>query len=986
MSDDAEFVNEVYYDDDETPEVEHADFAAGLRELDELARQAELLAAQRDVEHGTDLVPVAGRSAEDRHALMLTKRDEINRVREVVKAKTKEMEAKMRAEIERVQATLAPLREQVAEMEQGIVALEGYLGIGEGIDLLRDGDPAPADATIWVRQMVLGMDEECAVTADGGIDARSIDEFVKWLLDDPTHLQQIAPESKCVVALRPRRNPKDYGEIEPLLKMARDAADASTFLLIRNGDVLYLHTPAAFDAGNLLVPAPAEFEELFTTRRYDHATGRDEVVRLQPGTWEWEHAEEKADKRRRYYMRGALVLEGLLHRTAVFHPVPEGASFIQTESYEAGITGVILDAVNALGHGLESWPEYQSRLLGELRPGMRILAHVHNKGRYTRDASNYVTDDGRGVSFHPSNAEDPPDGPLLIEEMDKHGNPIIRYARTETIWANDDRYGRRGYRYEENRLPKTRASVKIGRKDRGIIPLDLIDPADIDRFLRSRLEREHYLGMFPLLKEARRIKLEEAETEAPFRLMLTGILATRNAVDVATVEADLDDLIEWHKLGRRDFRPLVGNDPAEHVAVVDAITAEYARRLADRAKPVRHALVETLAAMPDTLLVARKRDGKYVRLSRTEGSDVHVTQTEYGARGAQSGDARPWLFVGRRTRQWQVLWTGPEWETWPIFASPAKNPTGPQLDEMRELALDTATSTRRYRDGDETERHSPVLAVTYMPKENRVEVYRLHTHAGRSGWEGDEHRSWIAEVGELDVRYFDWKADATGKVTLVPGYGTNHRSWDRETWRPKAARTEKVAMSLSREVPADTHLVLYEADDATIDAAQSWTARVAAQDNARSKAHGARANAQQRLVESIAEQIEAAHWERAFEKFMERYKDAGLWEEHRKVMPGPKEALHALISGPLGRLVTEGGWRDSPRPELVRNASGRLVGDVAAARGMLDSVSESYREYRFCTLDDETLAALDTPPPSTEPHPYYFPLTPDDIDAEDDDD
>lgn len=911
-------------DDELIDDVPEVDFEAGQAELDALEQRARDYAEQAERQaagdFGTDIA-IVDASPVERRELLVSKRAEIERTRQALAAQTEALERQLKTEMERMDALMRPLQEQAKILGQGIQMIEGYLGVGEDIESLRDGAPAAADETIWVRQLVLGMDEECAITDydmdpkmakefRDGIDSSTIWVFIEWLLADERHVDQLVPEQKCVVALRPRRNPKPYGEeFQSWDALMRMMGDTETYLLIRNGENLYLYTPKNFDAGKLLVPDPSEIEALYTREEYDPTAGRTRRVKIEPGSFHWDKAEKEADAYRRYYMRGALVLEGLLHRTAVFHPVPDGASFIQTESYESGATGVVLDGINTLASGQETWKEYQRRLIADLRKGMRVLVRVHNKGRYQSDDRWYSwdVDRGQGYIFSPERAEDPPSGPLAIDEMDKFGNPIIRYARTEQIWVEPrDRWGRAEYR-----TPKTRASVRVGRFTSTLIPLDLMDLPTIERFINSRAERANYADIMPLLKEARKVLIAEAEAEAPFRLMMTGILAKDNNVDIATVEADLDDLIEWFKHGRVDYRPIAfdATDEDEKIAqwqAIEALSNEYTRRLADRAKPVKQALVDRLAAIPGTLLVARKRDGKYVHVAPTDGSDVYVTITEYGARGAVSGEPREWVIIGRRTKQWQVLWTAPAYDSWPIFASPSRTPTGPQMAEA--LALIEADEDVMEAD----DRHGPACAVVYDHKTNQFVVWHvLHTFNGRAD----------AITG---YQNYDWRNTADGIVVERAGR-SNSSAWDPGVWRDPNYR----AVYGDRD---HRRTILREWPEA-IAAADKIAAEVREREAISAKKRNQWWRDHAAVVGPTAKAWLEAAEERRLAVFIEQYGDASLWEGHRKTLP--------KLSAPDINGIYHAA------PNGLEDVAGKLVLEAAAEYGVELDDPETWEGVRF---------------------------------------
>src|SRR5665648_239944 len=207
---------------------------------------------------------------------------------------------------------LEPLMAQVQLLNEGIWTINLYLGRDEEIHTLTEGPPAPAGTPIHVRQQVLAMDEETAINAeDGGMDVRSIEQFDQWVTADPAHLHQVLPETRGVVAIMPRRKDRDYGDAWANVKL--NEANKQTWWLIRNGANLY-RMLTDFQVGARLVPGRNEFTSIFVDRWTKEP--------LQPGTDAWMKAEKAAGQRERHFMRIALILQGLVDRTAVFHPLP----------------------------------------------------------------------------------------------------------------------------------------------------------------------------------------------------------------------------------------------------------------------------------------------------------------------------------------------------------------------------------------------------------------------------------------------------------------------------------------------------------------------------------------------------------------------------------------------------------------------------------------------------------------------------------------
>jgi hypothetical protein len=451
----------------------------------------------------------------------------------------------MKAEMERARQMLGPMEALIGQLEENITTVNLYLGNDEEIMLLRDGESAPADEPITMRQLLLYMDEECGAAAEkGGIQTVDVETFDEWLLAHPAHLDQVLPETKGIVALRPRRKPHREAE-------GKDSeSNKRTYWLVRNGERVYRTLTKLEVADNRVLPLTDEFERLFTR----HKSGR--AIPLRPGSREWEEAQGAAEETERKYMRVGLLLEGLLHRTPIFHPLPQsGVSFIDPMCVRRGLVRYITDAEASLGTGAESFDAWRLRLCGELRPGMRIILGpgIHRE-QYERSSKN--------PRLHPQIANEPQVQTVyVIDERKKGGGLVFRYHEGPR-YVGDGAWG--GGEYRE---PKHRASCTVFPKDEYVLPFDLASPEDMQRFLHSRTDRQHYVQMFPVLKAAIAAKARETEVEEPFRVMLAGVLARENKVSVAEAVEAIPGLVDWWKLRNKYHRPLLPQAARPHVEI-----------------------------------------------------------------------------------------------------------------------------------------------------------------------------------------------------------------------------------------------------------------------------------------------------------------------------------------------------------------------------------------------------------------------------------
>lgn len=661
------------------------DVAAALAAAQDAANRA--LATSADAAAGTGLVPTGADAAlavkaqmAGAHASVAKARkaalEQVASAKAAIKAQQDELDRQAR-ELERM---MEPLAEQLALMTEGIKTMNLYLGRDEEIVQLADGEPAPAGTPIHVRQLVLAMDEETAINAEGnGIDVDSIDLFDQWVTSDPSHLDQVLPEVRGVVAIMARRKDVDYKD--PWTNAQKNAANHHTYFLIRNGQRLY-RMDTEFEVGKRLVPARNEFTSFFV----DPFTKEP----LRPGTDAWIKAEKKAGARERHFMRVALLLQGLIDRTRVFHPLPKvGVSLLTPDDYDNGHVVLIADDENQIGTGRVPFREWLRALNAQLRPGMRVMltTNHHRWPRRSSERHSY----GEHDRIHPPQASWPKQNvPHVIKRRGTHaGEFVITYPRTDEVWVRGPWGG------GEYRTAQTPASCTLTTSDEFVLPIDLVDIPTMRAYLSARTERHAYADMFPTLLAAIELLEAEAAAEAPFRDLLAAQVAQAEDVDLDTAAALVDPVIRTWKVGARWFRPMTG-DPAAEAKAAKAILAERARIAAADAGSGDDAafLAQARREHPDALLVARKKDSTYVVLTPAKRAwtvawnrkeqlglptDVWVHQHEYTRTGKHRRTAH-WVIPALHTvSRWIALHEDEKLATWQRAANAHEHLTDPEI-------------------------------------------------------------------------------------------------------------------------------------------------------------------------------------------------------------------------------------------------------------------------------------------------------------------
>lgn len=857
-------------------------------ELELLKEQAERLAqggAGPDGPVGAELVQSGVDGAVRVRQQAARARSLATRQSRAIAAKSKQLERLMRQQMDSANAALRPLKEMTARMDAAVVSVSLYLGRGETITTLRSGTPAPADTPVTVRQLVLAMDMETAAFAEeGGIDSVDVDVFDRWLLEDPAHLDQILPEPKGIVCMRPRLDQgKEYGREQVWQSTLAANQNQLAHLVIRNGENL-VRVEVAIQPGETLVPAADEFTAMFTTTRYDFDTRQHRTITLEPGSRDWERAHEQAEARERHYLDLALALEGLVHRTVVLHPLPEGGlSFLTAADHQRGKVQFILDADPSLTTGREPFEEWRARLAAGLRPGMRIV------GNFRSDRAEV---DER---LHPATSGRPATGEVFTIER-ATGNRL-------TFLYQDTNRHRRATR---------RSSCWVTPADKFVIPFDLVTVKELREYLHARTERHAYLDLWPLLTAALQAKRAEAAAEEPFRKLLSGILARENGVTVAEAAEVLDELVWAYKLHKKQHAPLVGSEE-DHPAAIAYIVAAHRRHLALAGKH------EQLAALtadmrrrhPSALLIARKNDGRIVVLEpAAEDQTTWVNETLYTGTGARQVAVNEWVTIGARPGRWRTLWSDEEalgaWTTHPPMSTTFSPPEIHQvLAEMVEWAEGPGTRPR-WLPAEEAPMR--LAAVT-------VNGSLLRAHYLRSAATVDPAAPIHGHDTDVDLRVRVRRLERRhSAVLLAPtqdGGGGHDRFTDPPPHRLDGEPTVPVA-------PWESGQLVHLVDDV------DWVARAEhdryrAGQQARRRAQGPALHTGQVVRQRLTLNLERG----LFLRFVEDGYDLDLWPAHRKSLrirtpDGHAEALRQALY-----VLTDAGrsWSSMTVAEAITAAS-----------------------------------------------------------------
>lgn len=834
---------------------------------------------------------------------------QMQRTQELVDAKRKHIERLTGEALAATRALLKPIQEHVKKLHEVVWTLELYAGSREEIHQLMSGAPAPDTEPLVIRQGVLSMAEESAVMLDEkGMDSESIDRFDAWLRAKPERLDLFLPERKGVVAFVARWDGKDYGN--PLVTNAVRDANTYTHFVIRNGENVY-RVSADFKSGRTLVPSHAEFMELFFGEQW--VDGNRVKVPLRPGSREFLDAEKKAGDLQRHYYRVALILQGLIDRTAVFQPLPEDQDGVQrvvltTEAdYAAGRVRVLEDVSMALADPRETFSEFLLRVNSDMEVGRRVIGDFSSRssGSYGEHAERVT----------PKNASRPAaDKPLVLESRT---GPyfVARYERREEVF-------RRGAWGTWDAGPaKTRASIKILPTDKSILLLDHPDVTEeaLTDFLGRRSEREQYLTMIPLLKVAIRTLRAERDAQAPFTALLARYAQEQLGEDEAAAQDLAAAAVTAYRTRYRLHRTLPVEDAAAFQGCVDALGTLRDTRADRQARRDRGEYARVLAALhaahPQAMLIAHRAGTEYVAVTpHREHEQVYASVSTY--RAPKSGPpvlkgTEEWRTLDHTLRRAEALHVTPRFLTWWFRASTKAVPTGPELDALKAQVLDHATTLLG---------EAPLaLALT------RRGGYSIHA------WVPDTRR----DPDDLRVYHLTPHRADDGTMQFSKRGPAQYYTAEfnpRQRWHLSEAER---ATTPERPWLAERFEVLYVNGPAC--AAQE---ALVTQAQERADARAARYRALKDLRQPLRDQVEDAWWETQRQTFLREYgaASAHLWNDHKKSVKtdtltfaglndGEKAPLNVALNALLDAELDVAGLSVAEVLTLAR-AQGADVADV----------------------------------------------------------
>jgi hypothetical protein len=644
----------------------------------------------------TDIALVGDDPAEALRNAMQQHTNSLMKVQNRLLRKQRYMQHVLQAQVAVALTKMKAMEATVARAQEAIYSVSLYLGLNETVYHLRIGEPAPADTKFTIRQLVLFMDEECALDAEeGGIDAMSIEKFDDWIKADIAHVNQLLPEEKGIVALIVRRHPKDTYK-DPWVAASMNAANKMTYFLFRNGQNVYrLYTP--FDIGKTFLPSSNEYDDIFM-RTIERRVANDEgdpdwfrhksvevQERIAPGDNGYMEAMEKADARSRHFMRAGLIIQGLLDRTNFFKPLIDDRLSLSDPAH-ADRLNLIYDGEKTLSDGRERFWDWLTRINSEMVVGHRVIGMWNNGvnglrmysekesgGRYTR----YVNE-----RLSPTSAEYPDDDQIYVIEGRKENGFYFLYDRFRSVYDED---------YNTVRKQIKSASCHIDPNDRFVLNIDGATIEEMRAYLHSRLDRGDYEVMLPLLKRAIAIKKQEEKDEAPFKELLIGQIMSAYNVDHEDAASEISELVQWYKFGNKYKRALTSDDAKALRMIVEEFGLRQKRK-AQRDRAITRYLKTVLPMIHEhneereIILIAHKRESEFVVLVAHNEENIFFAEQTWSKSGLR--EEKFWRTMNNRWMRWHIIEQSERWAKWRIHVNNFETPTDPEIEVLLDRAID----------------------------------------------------------------------------------------------------------------------------------------------------------------------------------------------------------------------------------------------------------------------------------------------------------
>lgn len=472
-------------------------------------------------------------------ALEKAKKETLPKLFDKIKHANEEMAEWMSAPVIPMKAQAGGLRGIIETIEDRIFNVELYAGLNEEIVMVRDGEPAPMNTKIHILQRRCYMDEECLARYQvGGMEFKNIKAFDKWL-SRPDNMNRLLPFPRCAVAFRVRRHAKVRNAINLLSYLSildQEPTDKITFLYFRNGDQMFrLQTEIEF--GAQLFPdmqksvltsklwarsfagritddpliSDEEHQAMIEEERKEQAEiearlaaapEKDHWFIEHHGPWPsedyvpfdksevmYDDIAKRIANEIKAHNRIALVLQGILDRSPVFHPHPPWQIWTP-DGFEQALELVYDDTRVLVAGAKPNFEAYRTKLNASLKVGSVTVGqerawmrHEAEKENRRRDNALRSRGDFRYLYYRPYGNP----GPGKLARVTAYS---LKKQTCSYEWDRD--------RMREEGKIKATIAVSVGT----LLNVDAYQPGDFRQFFDDPRTRMEYLRWAPYLLEA----------------------------------------------------------------------------------------------------------------------------------------------------------------------------------------------------------------------------------------------------------------------------------------------------------------------------------------------------------------------------------------------------------------------------------------------------------------------------------------------------
>jgi hypothetical protein len=585
-------------------------------------------------------------------------------------------EAERRAELADAQAKalssasrekLELARAQMGKLSSLIMGINAYLGIGECERELIEGDPAPDHVPVSIRQLILYADEECALSNKDrwGSDSESMDVFYKWLRADQNYTT-ILPEQKCLVAMRPRRNPKEHNKA--LTYAMAKSADQEIFLLARNGGRVTAIFPELVHDGDVFFPTSSEMHQFL-----DEESLVDEDGTEKPNSAKWAAASQRSEGMKRQLLRVMMLLQGLFDRSELFRPTAGEINVARPDERSLRIVrnGEVYD-----GDHRPSFSKWMRHANLRLHIGSRVLVDVTAKMRQRR--TSLRENESVLETFEKNLSSDMGIRLFTIEKVVNGGTGMSFYLNY---------FARAPF---EQKKRTTYSCVQIWPGGNNCLNLDAVTESDLRYYLTSRRHRHEYVEMLPLVSAALSIKREERERDEAFAGLACSEFEKITGRSDEGDRAAAVELTHWWRF-KNQFKRSVDSESSKAMRMVLRGLASRRKLAAERLRrpeEERSAVTRWVEANGERfLLLGYRGEGRYVVLRQARakhGGRGYLTETSLSYKrgtlvASEEGQAERSSW---RHAVWETVVASPGWEGFDHWALSSSLFTKDELDAI----------------------------------------------------------------------------------------------------------------------------------------------------------------------------------------------------------------------------------------------------------------------------------------------------------------